>query len=65
MTEIDGLNRPGHTDLRILRMEIGHQVPTIPGGHFHIRRSGALAPKFASEIHVRAPNFASKNMCRA
>ena len=29
----------------------------------HIRRSeGGLASKFASEIRVRAPNFASKNM---
>ena len=33
-----------------------------PGGHFHIRRSGGLAPNFASEILVGAPNFASKNI---
>ena len=35
------------------------------GGYFHIRRSGGgegLAPKFASEILVGAPNFASKNI---
>ena len=33
-----------------------------PGGYFHIRRSGALASNFASEILVGAPNFASKNI---
>ena len=33
-----------------------------PGGYFHIRRSGGLAPNFASEILVGAPNFASKNI---
>ena len=33
-----------------------------PGGDFHIRRSGGLAPTFASEILVGAPNFASKNL---
>ena len=32
------------------------------GGYFHIRRSGGLGPKFASEILVGAPNFASKNI---
>ena len=32
------------------------------GGYFHIGRSGGLAPKFASEILVGAPNFASKNI---
>ena len=32
------------------------------GGYFHIKRSGGLAPKFASEILVGAPNFASKNI---
>ena len=37
--------------------------PTDPGGYFHIRRSGGLAPKFASENLVGAPNFASKNIC--
>ena len=31
-------------------------------GYFHIRRSGDLGPNFASEIRVRAPNFASKNI---
>ena len=31
-------------------------------GDFYIRRSGGLAPKFASEICVGAPNFASKNI---
>ena len=32
-------------------------------GYFHIRRSGGgLAKNFASEIHVGAPNFASKNI---
>ena len=34
-------------------------------GYFHIRRSGVgvgLAPKFASEIRVGAPNFASRNI---
>ena len=34
----------------------------LPGGYFHIRRSGGLAPKFSSEILVGAPNFASKNI---
>ena len=34
----------------------------FPGGYFQIRRSGGLAPKFASEILVGAPNFASKNI---
>ena len=34
----------------------------VPGGYFHIRRSGGLAPNFASEILVVAPNFASKNI---
>ena len=33
-----------------------------PGGYFHIRRSGGLAPNFASEILVGAPNFPSKNI---
>ena len=33
-----------------------------PRGCFHIRRSGGLALKFASEILVGAPNFASKNI---
>ena len=33
-----------------------------PRGYFHIRRSGCLAPKFASAIRVRAPNFAFKNI---
>ena len=33
-----------------------------PGGYFHIWRSGGLAPKFASEILVGAPNCASKNI---
>ena len=36
-------------------------LPLPPRGYLHIRRSGGLAPKFASEIRVRAPNFASKN----
>ena len=31
-------------------------------GYFHIKRSGGLAPNFASEIHVGTPNFASKNI---
>ena len=32
-------------------------------GYFHIRRSGGgLAPKFASQILVEAPNFASKSI---
>ena len=31
----------------------------VPGG---IRRSGSLAPNFASEIRVRLPNFASQNI---
>ena len=34
----------------------------MPGGYFHIRRWGGLAPNFASEILVGAPNFASKNI---
>ena len=34
----------------------------IPGGDFHIRRSGGSAPNFASEILVGAPNFVSKNI---
>ena len=36
-----------------------------PGGYFHIGRSGGgggLTPKFASEILVGAPNFASRNI---
>ena len=33
-----------------------------PGGYSNFRRSGGLAPKFASEILVGAPNFASKNI---
>ena len=33
-----------------------------PRGYFHIRRSGGVDPKFASEILVGAPNFASKNI---
>ena len=34
-----------------------------PRGYFHIRRSeGGLAPKFASEILVGAPNSVSKNI---
>ena len=33
-----------------------------PGGYFYIRRLGGLAPNFASEIFVEAPNFASKNI---
>ena len=33
-----------------------------PEGYFHIKRSGGLAPKFASEILVGATNFASKNI---
>ena len=42
-------------------------MTTSPGpvGYFHIRRSGGgggLTPKFASEILVGAPNFASKNI---
>ena len=47
-----------------------HDIPTCPPiyswypprGYFHIRRSGGLAPKFASEILVGAPNFSSKNI---
>ena len=31
-------------------------------GYFHIRRSGGLAPNFASKILVGAPNFAPKNI---
>ena len=31
-------------------------------GYFHIRRSGGLAPKFAFEICVGAPDFASKTI---
>ena len=36
----------------------------IPWRYFYIRQSGrgGLAPKFASEIRVRAPNFASKHV---
>ena len=34
----------------------------IPGRYFYIRRSGGMAPKFASEILVEAPNFACKNL---
>ena len=34
----------------------------VTRGYFHIRRSGGLVPKFASEILVGAPNFASKNI---
>ena len=30
-----------------------------PRGYFHIRRSGGLAPNFASGILVGVPNFAS------
>ena len=33
----------------------------VPGGT-SILGGGGLAPKFASEIRVRAPNFASKNI---
>ena len=33
-----------------------------PRAYFHIRWLGGLAPKFASEIVVGAPNFASKNI---
>ena len=35
---------------------------TLPGGYFHIRRLGGLAPNFAREILVGAPNFTSKNI---
>ena len=34
----------------------------FPRGYFHIRWSRGLAPKFASEVLVGAPNFASKNI---
>ena len=36
--------------------------PPPPREKFHIRRSGGLAPKFASKILGGAPNFASKNV---
>ena len=42
-----------------------YPIDVRPRGYFHIRRSaggGGLASKFASEILVGAPNFASKNM---
>ena len=34
----------------------------VPRGDFYIRWLGGLATKFASEIRVRAPNFATKNI---
>ena len=37
-------------------------VPDVPRGDFHIRWLGGLATKFASEIRVRALNFATKNI---
>ena len=37
-----------------------HTTCTNPRGYFHIRRSGGLAPNFASEILVGATNFAYK-----
>ena len=39
-----------------------NSVSYSQGGYFHIKRSGGLAPKLASEILVGAPNFASKNI---
>ena len=46
------------------KWHILHTLSKFPGGggYFHIRRSGGLAPNFASEILVGAPNFASKNI---
>ena len=42
--------------------DLGHSSThcDTQAGDFHIRRSVGLAPKFASEISAKAPNFASK-----
>ena len=43
-------------------MACGKTEFLLPGGYFHIRRAGGLAPNFVSEILVGAPNFASNNI---
>ena len=39
---------------------VAHNPKIQPRESFYIRRSGGLAPKFASDILVGGPNFASK-----
>ena len=56
----DRVNLPGGMGRRVTAMFAYGGVPQR--GYFHIRRSGGLVPKFASEILVEAPNFASKNV---
>ena len=51
-----------HSNRKHFNLDFETKFTQIPGGYFHIRRSGGLAPKFASEILVGAPNFASKSI---
>ena len=49
------------TKVIILYSKIG-PLCLAPEGVLSYKDVGSLAPKFASEIHVGAPNFASKNI---
>ena len=60
------VDRVGEHDLSVQispnRLKFLSRGCCIPGGSSILGGRGGLAPKFASEILVGAPNFASKNV---